>query len=131
MAKRLGILTGGGDAPGLNALIRAAVTTAAASGWATIGIEDSFEGLKTPRWRPLTVRDVAGIHRLGGTILGTVSVERLAGAILAKARAGARWSVIVAAEGAYPIGGPPRERETGRETRVTVLGHLHDDLRSD
>ena len=71
---RLGVLTGGGDAPGLNAVIRAVVKTAANSGIQTVGIEDSFDGLlELVRSRVLTPRDVTGILRLGGTILGTLN----------------------------------------------------------
>jgi ATP-dependent phosphofructokinase / diphosphate-dependent phosphofructokinase len=71
---RIGILTGGGDAPGLNAVIRAAVKTATNSGMECIGLEDSFDGLIEPgRSRVLTPRDVTGILRLGGTILGTTN----------------------------------------------------------
>lgn len=71
---RIGILTGGGDAPGLNAVIRAAVKAAANCHCETIGLEDSFDGLIEPdRHRVLTPRDVTGILRLGGTILGTVN----------------------------------------------------------
>jgi 6-phosphofructokinase 1 len=70
--KRLGILTGGGDAPGLNAVIRAVVKSACNSGIECIGLEDSFDGLIEPdRSRVLTPREVTGILRLGGTILGT------------------------------------------------------------
>src|SRR3954453_21101509 len=72
--KRIGILTGGGDAPGLNAVIRAVVKSACNSGIECIGLEDSFDGLIEPgRSRPLTPHDVRGIMRLGGTILGTVN----------------------------------------------------------
>lgn len=73
-AMRLGILTGGGDAPGLNAVIRAVVRSAVRAGMDCVGLEDSFDGLIFPdRARPLTVDDVVGIHRLGGTILGTTN----------------------------------------------------------
>jgi len=72
--KRIGILTGGGDAPGLNAVIRAVVKSACNAGLTCLGIEDSFDGLlETNRSRELTPRDVTGILRLGGTILGTVN----------------------------------------------------------
>jgi ATP-dependent phosphofructokinase / diphosphate-dependent phosphofructokinase len=72
--KKIGVLTGGGDAPGLNAVIRAVVKAAHNNGVAVLGIEDSFDGLIYPgRSRPLTPRDVTGILRLGGTILGTVN----------------------------------------------------------
>src|SRR3954466_11121815 len=71
---RIGVLTGGGDAPGLNAVIRAVVKTAHNGGIECIGLEDSFDGLIEPnRSRVLTPRDVTGILRLGGTILGTTN----------------------------------------------------------
>jgi ATP-dependent phosphofructokinase / diphosphate-dependent phosphofructokinase len=72
--KKIGVLTGGGDAPGLNAVIRAVVKAARNAGIEVIGLEDSFDGLIYPqKSRSLTPRDVTGILRLGGTILGTVN----------------------------------------------------------
>ncbi len=71
---RIGILTGGGDAPGLNAVIRAVVKTAFNAGIECVGLMDSFDGLiEEGRSRPLTPHDVTGILRLGGTILGTTN----------------------------------------------------------
>ena len=73
MYKQIGILSGGGDAPGLNAVIRAVVRTAIGEfGMKVIGIEDSFEGiLGTPKTVNLTTKSVSGILPRGGTILGT------------------------------------------------------------
>jgi ATP-dependent phosphofructokinase / diphosphate-dependent phosphofructokinase len=73
MYKQIGILTGGGDAPGLNAVIRAAVRTAAGEfGMKCLGIEDSFEGiLGETQTVKLTPKSVSGILPRGGTILGT------------------------------------------------------------
>ncbi len=73
MYKRIGIVTGGGDAPGLNAVIRAVVKTAVCEhGMQVIGIEDGFEGLLgETRTRDLTFADVRGLLPRGGTILGT------------------------------------------------------------
>jgi ATP-dependent phosphofructokinase / diphosphate-dependent phosphofructokinase len=73
MYKTIGILTGGGDAPGLNAVIRAVVTTATGQyGMKVIGIEDGFEGLLgETQTRQLTTADVRGLLPRGGTILGT------------------------------------------------------------
>ena len=72
--KRIGVLTGGGDAPGLNAVIRAVVKSAYNAGIEVVGLEDSFDGLLDPtRSRILTPKDVTGILRLGGTILGTTN----------------------------------------------------------
>jgi ATP-dependent phosphofructokinase / diphosphate-dependent phosphofructokinase len=74
MSKRIGVLTGGGDAPGLNAVIRAVVKAAHNCRAQVIGLEDSFDGLIEPgRARPLAPRDVTGILRVGGTILGTTN----------------------------------------------------------
>lgn len=71
-AKRIGLLTGGGDCPGLNAVIRAVTKTAMGEYGATIvGIEDGFEGLVEGRMRELSNRQVSGILSLGGTLLGT------------------------------------------------------------
>ncbi len=72
--KKIGVLTGGGDAPGLNAVIRAVVKSAANSGVEVLGIEDSFDGLIYPeKSRIIGPRDVTGILRRGGTVLGTVN----------------------------------------------------------
>lgn len=73
MYKQIGILTGGGDAPGLNAVIRSVVRTATLRfGMKVIGIEDSFEGiLGETHTMSLTQKTVSGILPRGGTILGT------------------------------------------------------------
>ena len=73
MQKTVGILTGGGDAPGLNAVIRAVVKTATGEfGMRVIGIEDGFEGLLGETMtRPLSHCEVRGLLPRGGTILGT------------------------------------------------------------
>ncbi len=72
--RKIGVLTGGGDAPGLNAVIRAVVKAACNANIDVIGLEDSFDGLLDPsRTRPLGPQDVTGILRLGGTILGTTN----------------------------------------------------------
>jgi 6-phosphofructokinase 1 len=73
MYKQIGILTGGGDAPGLNAVIRAVVRTAVGEfGMKVVGIEDSFEGiLGETQTMKLTPKSVSGILPRGGTILGT------------------------------------------------------------
>lgn len=71
----IGICTGGGDAPGLNAVIRAAVKSAILKyKWKVIGIPDGFDGLIWPeRAHELTLKDVSGILPRGGTILGTTN----------------------------------------------------------
>lgn len=70
--KRIGVLTGGGDCPGLNAVIRAVVKTAVNDhGLEACGIEDGYDGLVRNRIRPLSYDDVSGILTTGGTILGS------------------------------------------------------------
>ena len=73
--QRIGLLTGGGDCPGLNAAIRAVVKTAINEyGWEVLGIEDGFEGLIKPdKARLLDVTDVRGLLPRGGTILGSTN----------------------------------------------------------
>ncbi len=76
---RIAINTGGGDAPGLNAVIRAAVVSALNRGWECFGIRDGYDGLLSPREYPeggvvrLTREGVSGITHRGGTILGTTN----------------------------------------------------------
>jgi hypothetical protein len=70
--RRIGVLTSGGDAPGLNAVIRAVVKTAILQhGWEVFGIADGFEGLVgEPRIKPLTLESVSGLLPRGGSTLG-------------------------------------------------------------
>ncbi|MEW6051579.1 MAG: ATP-dependent 6-phosphofructokinase [Candidatus Zixiibacteriota bacterium] len=70
--RRIGILTGGGDCPGLNAVIRAVVRTAENDyGAEVVGFADGYEGLIESRYRTLDSKDVSGLLSQGGTILGT------------------------------------------------------------
>jgi len=71
MFKRIGVLTSGGDAPGMNAAIRAVVRAGLAQGWEVWGIRRGYAGLLAGEARPLGARDVGGIIQLGGTILGS------------------------------------------------------------
>jgi 6-phosphofructokinase 1 len=77
--RRIAINTGGGDAPGLNAVIRAATIAALNRGWECVGIRDGYNGLLKPEEYsdggivPLTRSAVKGITHLGGTILGTTN----------------------------------------------------------
>ena len=77
--RRIAINTGGGDAPGLNAVIRAAVLSAVELGWECVGIRDGYNGLLAPDTYPdgglvrLSRASVRGITHLGGTILGTTN----------------------------------------------------------
>lgn len=69
--RRIGVLTSGGDAPGMNAAIRTVVRTAAASGVQTSGVFRGYQGLMDGNIVPWDIRDVGGIITRGGTILGS------------------------------------------------------------
>ena len=69
--KRVGILTGGGDCPGLNAVIRGVAKPAHDNGLSVLGIQDGFEGLVTGKAIELYNKDVSGILAQGGSILGS------------------------------------------------------------
>ncbi len=78
--KKIAINTGGGDAPGLNAVIRATVISALNRGWECVGIRHGYNGIMLPEnypegdgLIPLTRKSVSGITHLGGTILGTTN----------------------------------------------------------
>jgi 6-phosphofructokinase 1 len=77
--KKIAISTGGGDAPGLNAVIRAAVLSGVKRGWEVYGVRDGFNGILSPEeypdggFIPLTRERVRGITHLGGTVLGTTN----------------------------------------------------------
>lgn len=69
--KRIAVLTSGGDAPGMNAAIRAVVRTGLDKGWMTFGVYYGYSGLLSHNISPLGARDVGGIMQLGGTMLGS------------------------------------------------------------
>ena len=77
--KKIAISTGGGDAPGLNAVIRAIVLSALEKGWECVGIREGYNGILSPELFPqgglieMTRDTVRGITHLGGTILGTTN----------------------------------------------------------
>jgi len=69
--KRIGVLTSGGDAPGMNAAIRAVTRSGIEKGWKVYGIKRGYTGLINGEFLPLGRRDVGGIIQLGGTMLGS------------------------------------------------------------
>ncbi len=72
MIKRIGVLTGGGDCPGLNPVLRAVVKTAIVKyGYEVIGFKDGYKGLVENKFVKLELNDVSGLLDRGGTILGT------------------------------------------------------------
>ena len=69
--ERIAVLTSGGDAPGMNAAIRAVVRTGIDKGWQVFGVQHGYVGLVNDNIQPLGARDVGGIIQQGGTILGS------------------------------------------------------------
>lgn len=69
--QRIAVLTSGGDAPGMNAAIRAVVRSGLAYGWEVYGVQRGFAGLIAGDLIPLGARDVGGIIQRGGTVLGS------------------------------------------------------------
>lgn len=71
MTKRIGVLTSGGDAPGMNAAIRAVVRSALSRGMEVMAIEDGYKGMVEDKIYPMTTKSVSDIIYRGGTILGS------------------------------------------------------------
>lgn len=69
--QRIAVLTSGGDAPGMNAAIRAVVRTGVDKGWDVYGVEHGYRGLLAGEFNRLGPRDVSGIIQVGGTMLGS------------------------------------------------------------
>jgi phosphofructokinase-like protein len=151
MSERIGILTGGGDCPGLNAVIRAVVKAAAKRGWETLGFYDGFEGLLDPvRFRKLDYHEMDGLLHMGGTILKTSNkgrfaaktghgeVQKVPDEILARARQtfehlGLRALVVVGGDGSLtiaqqlfesgvPLVGIPKTIDNDLEATVITFG---------
>jgi len=76
---RIGILTGGGDAPGLNGIIEAASRTLLSRGHSVLGILDGFDGVFSRRTREILWKEIQGIHAHAGTFLGTSNRTRIEG----------------------------------------------------
>src|SRR6476620_59529 len=100
MKQRIGVLTSGGDCPGLNAVLRAVVLAADKLGWEVVGFRDGFEGLLPPgNYVILDRHTVNGIMALGGTILGTTNRGHFAAKIGAGDRTMAPVKIIEDARG--------------------------------
>ena len=151
MRERIGILTGGGDCPGLNTVIRAVVKCATKRDWDTIGFLDGYEGLLEPlRYQALDYKEMDALLFVGGTILGTSNKGRFAAKtgygeatcipheILAQAKAnfqnlGLRALVCVGGDGSLsiaqqlfeqgmPVVGVPKTIDNDLEATVITFG---------
>ncbi len=103
--KRIAVLTSGGDAPGMNAAIRAVVRTGIAKGWDVFGVQHGYTGLITDDMSSLSARDVGGILGRGGTVLGSArcpefrTVEVRQCGLDALARRGVEALVVIGGNG--------------------------------
>jgi 6-phosphofructokinase 1 len=119
---KIAVLTSGGDAPGMNAAVRAVARTAFARRWEVVGIEAGYQGLVEGRFQRLDNRGVGGILQRGGTVLGTARSTEFAtpeGQALAASRlenAGVEGLVVIGGEGS--LTGALRLKERG----IKVVG---------
>ncbi len=137
--KRIAVITSGGDVPGLNSAIRAITRTALAHSVAVTGVQRGYEGLMAGEFVNMTSRDVAGIMRKGGTILGTARSERFTtdeGRREAKAqleKAGIDGMVVIGGNGSlagayelyrlgFPIVGMPKTIDNDQYGTDTAIG---------
>jgi len=121
--KTLGIVTSGGDAPGMNAAIRAIVRIAYSKNFQVLGFERGWEGLLTNNFKRLTPRSVGGIIQLGGTILRTSRCPQF----MEKngIRKAAETLALNRVDGLVVIGGDGSFRgayELSRETDALIVG---------
>ena len=121
--KRLGILTSGGDAPGMNAAIRAAVRTATSLGMSMVGYVDGYSGFVAGDFRELDDRSVGNVIQRGGTFIGTSRCEAFMDAAVRTAAVGQMRDTGV--EGLVVIGGDGSFRGAlalQREHAVPITG---------
>lgn len=105
MSKRIGVLTSGGDCPGLNAVLRGVVRAATNRNWEVIGFHEGYEGMLEPiSYEVLDLKRTAGIMPLGGTIIGTTNK----GHFVAKVGEGAKATI------------PPHVMEEAKRTLATL-----------
>jgi 6-phosphofructokinase 1 len=129
--RRIAVLTSGGDAPGMNAAIRAVVRTAAAAGVETVGVRSGYRGLIVADFLPLDNRAVGGILTRGGTVLGSARAPEFltaAGreqAIIALRERGVDGLVVIGGNGSQA--GALALHEAGYRT-VGVASTIDNDL---
>jgi 6-phosphofructokinase 1 len=136
-AKRLGILVGGGPAPGINTVISSAAIEAINQGFEVIGIRDGFRNLvrRDPaKLRPLTIDDVSRIHLGGGSVLGTSrenptkSAEALQAVIETLQQAGITHLVTIGGDDTALSSRTVAERSQGTIRSVHVPKTIDNDL---
>src|SRR2546421_4596081 len=130
--KRIAVLTSGGDAPGMNAALRAVVRVGVSSGLEVIGVRQGYTGLIEGQLQPLGPRDVASIIHVGGTMLGSARSAEF------RTPEGRKRALQVLeqnrADGLVVIGGngslttSPSTRFCSRDPKSTRLNSSHDPI---
>lgn len=121
--KKIALLTSGGDAPGMNAAVRAIVKTCIHLGITPVGIMDGYQGMVDGRMRQLYYTDVDNIIQLGGTILGSARCESfrtLEGRKIASAhlvKEGINGLIVIGGDGTYA-----GANQLGREMNLPIIG---------
>jgi phosphofructokinase-like protein len=130
MAKRIGILTGGGDCPGLNAVIRAVARRSLDRGWEVVGVREGWRGLVEGKYTPLGYREISGLLPRGGTILGTSRTNpyKLEGGVDAVLSNFAELDALVAIGGEDTLGVAARLHEEHGTQVVGVPKTIDNDL---
>jgi 6-phosphofructokinase 1 len=134
--KRFAILTSGGDAPGMNAAIRAATLLGVAGGAEVYGVEQGYAGLLEGAIHPLTPKDVDLILREGGTILGSARskafhlLERRQEARAHLKKHGIEGLIVIGGNGIFDRSAPPdrSKRERHRFARIGLPASIDNDL---
>ncbi len=130
--KKIGVFTSGGDAPGMNACVRAVVRAAIYNGLEVVGIQYGYEGMIEGRFVDLQARSVSNIIQRGGTILRTARSEEFrtpeGRAIAAKNLKGADIDALVAIGGDGTFQGATRLQEEHNIRVVGVPGTIDNDL---
>ena len=129
--KKIGVLTSGGDAPGMNAAIRAVVRTAIVEGMEVVGIERGYEGLLQEQFVPMGLRSVSDIIQRGGTVLRTArcpefkTAEGQQQGIRNLRKAGIEGLIVIGGDGSFM--GAKVLSEQGYPT-VGIPGTIDNDL---
>jgi 6-phosphofructokinase 1 len=129
--KRVSVLTSGGDAPGMNAALRAVVRAGIDKGWSMFGVRCGYTGLISGEFMPLGLRDVGGIIQQGGTILGSSRCEEFktkagrAKALLALERQAIDALIVIGGDGSQA--GAYHLSETGYPV-VGIASTIDNDL---
>ena len=127
LSTTIGIVTGGGDCPGLNAVIRAVVKAAAKRGWESLGIIGGYEGLLPPQQvLPLDYKSLGGLLNRGGTILGTANRGRFSAKVGHGEKRGLPAELLAETKHGFDTLGLHALVSIGGDGSMTIAQELHE-----